>query len=136
MIRIQKEPIELTGLFDDITPETGAVVLFVGVVRADGMDHLLLESDTKEAERELGVIIAEAKERWGEFTAKVVHRYGKLMIGEVIVLIAVTSGHRDAAFGAARYIIDEIKVRVPIWKADVFKDSVSWIHGEKEQGNE
>lgn len=132
MIQVQKEPICLDHLFDSFTPDTGALVIFAGVARADGMDHLLFESDTPQAEKELGVIIREAEERWGSLSVRVIHRYGDIRIGEVIVLILVAAGHRDAAFGAARYIIDELKIRVPIWKADVFKDKVSWINGEKE----
>jgi molybdopterin synthase catalytic subunit len=84
------------------------------------------------AEKELNFIIEEANEKWGPIKVYVAYRYGKLKIGEVIVLISVAAGHRDAAFVAARYIIDELKVRVPIWKADVFGDNVSWINGEKE----
>lgn len=132
MIQIQTEPIDPSNLFDIITPETGALVIFAGTVRADGMDHLLFESDISEAEKELGKIIIEADTRWGPIQTRVSHRYGKMHIGEVIVLIAVAAGHRNEAFLAARYIIDELKIRVPIWKADVFKDKVSWIQGENE----
>jgi molybdopterin synthase catalytic subunit len=132
MIRIQEEPLDLNCLFDNITPDIGGVVIFAGVVRADGMDHLLFESDTKMAEKELNFIIEEVNEKWGPIKVYVAHRYGKIKIGEVIVLISVAAGHRDAAFVAARYIIDELKVRVPIWKADVFGDNISWINGEKE----
>ena len=132
MIHIQKEPIDTSHLFDLISPETGALVLFAGTVRADGMDHLLFETDIDEAEKELGIIVKEADSRWGPIRAQVTHRYGRMHIGEVIVLIAVAAGHRNEAFLAARYIIDELKTRVPIWKADVFNDKVAWIHGEKE----
>lgn len=132
MIRIQKEPVCLDNLFDTFSPETGALVIFAGIVRADGMDHLLFDSDVDEAKKELRIIIQEAEEKWGSLTVRVVHRYGEMRIGEVIVLITVAAGHRDAAFAAARYIIDELKIRVPVWKADVVKDTVSWINGEKE----
>ena len=132
MITIQEGPLDLSGLFDNLIPQTGALVIFAGVVRADGMDYLLYESDTDMAEKELTRIIEEAEKEWGPLRVFVGHRYGKLQIGELIVLISVAAGHRDAAFKAARYIIDELKIRVPIWKADVFKDKVSWLGGEKE----
>ena len=132
MIRIQREPIDTSDLFDIISPETGAFVLFAGTVRADGMDHLVFDVDIEEAEKELGHIIDEANTRWGPVQSRVTHRYGEMHIGEVIVLITVAAGHRDQAFAVARYIIDELKIRVPIWKADVTSGTISWIHGEKE----
>jgi len=132
MIRIQKEPICLDHLFEDQTPEIGALLIFAGVVRADGMHHLLLESDTGQAERELKIITDEAESKWGPIKVRIIHRYGELQLGEVIVLIIVAASHRDKAYSASRYIIDELKVRVPIWKADVSDEKVSWIHGEKE----
>jgi molybdopterin synthase catalytic subunit len=132
MIRIQEGPIDLNSLFDNITPDKGALVIFAGVVRNDGMDLLMYESDTEMAEKELNLIIEEAGREWGDLNVNVVHRYGKLKIGEVIVTISVAAGHRDAAFKAARYIIDELKVRVPIWKADVTNEKISWVNGEKE----
>ena len=132
MIRIQKEPIDTSQIFEIISAETGAFVLFAGTVRADGMDHLVFEVDIGEAEKEISHIMNEANTRWGPIQARLTHRYGEMHIGEVIVLITVAAGHRDQAFAAARYIIDELKVRVPIWKADVSNGEISWIPGEKE----
>lgn len=138
MIRIQKEPLEssdLLAILTDIKPGFGGSVIFAGYVRDDGMDHLVFEADIIEAEKELGRIVAEAEEAHGPLAVRIIHRYGRMEIGEIIVLISVAAGHRDAAYAASRYIIDELKVRVPIWKADVFGDSVSWIPGEKENSS-
>ncbi len=138
MIRIQKEPIgnsDITAFIADIRPEFGGSVLFSGYVRDEGMDHLVFEADIVEAEKELARIVAEAETAHGPLAVRIIHRYGEMHIGEMIVLISVAAGHRDAAYAASRYIIDELKVRVPIWKADVFGDSVSWIPGEKEHSS-
>lgn len=132
MFRIQKDPIDLSLVFQDIGPDTGAVLIFAGTVRADGMDVLRLETDKEEAEKEINRIIEEAYQKWDLTRVKVIHRYGPLKVGEVIVLITVASGHRDVAYAASRYLIDELKVRVPIWKAEHFGDKVRWVPGAGE----
>lgn len=132
MFHIQEEPIDLSQVFSGIGPETGAVLIFAGTVRADGMDVLRLETDLEEAEKEIVRIIGEAEEKWELTRVQVVHRYGPLKVGDVIVLITVASGHRDVAYAASRYLIDELKVRVPIWKAELFGDSVRWVPGAGE----
>lgn len=132
MYRIQEDPIDLSQVFQDIGPETGAVLIFAGTVRADGMDVLRLETDKEEAEKEINRIIEEAEQKWELTRVQVIHRYGSMRVGEVIVLITVASGHRDVAYAASRYLIDELKVRVPIWKAELFGDAVRWVPGAGE----
>lgn len=127
MLQIQEGPADLIELFKNaFQPGTGGIVTFAGIVRDDGMDKLRFEADIQEAKKQLNIIIEEAKGRWQLNSVQVVHRYGDLSLGEVIVLIVVGAGHRDAAFDGARYIIDELKKRVPIWKADLYDDSVKW----------
>ena len=132
MYHIQEEPIDLSQVFTGIGSDTGAVLIFAGIVRADGMDILRLETDKEEAEKEIVRIINEAEERWELTGVQVIHRYGPMKVGEVIVLITVASGHRDVAYAASRYLIDELKVRVPIWKAELFGEKVRWIPGAGE----
>ncbi|HWQ66995.1 MAG TPA: molybdenum cofactor biosynthesis protein MoaE [Methanospirillum sp.] len=132
MYQVQEDPIDLSQVFADIGPETGAVLIFAGTVRADGMDVLRLETDKEEAGIEIGRIISEAESQWDLTRVQVIHRHGPLKVGEVIVLITVCSGHRDAAYAASRYIIDELKVRVPIWKAELFGETVRWVPGAGE----
>ena len=132
MYHIQEEPIDLSQIFAGIGPDTGAVLIFAGTVRADGMDELHLETDKEEAEKEIGRIIEETVEQWELTHIQVIHRYGSMKVGEVIVLITVASGHRDVAYAASRYLIDELKVRVPIWKAELFGDTVRWVPGAGE----
>jgi molybdopterin synthase catalytic subunit len=132
MYLMQEDPIDLSQVFQDIGPETGAVLIFAGTVRADGMDVLRLETDKEEAEKEIKRIIEEAEQKWELARVQVIHRYGSMKVGEVIVLISVASGHRDVAYAASRYLIDELKVRVPIWKAELFGEKVRWVPGAGE----
>jgi len=132
MYTLQEDPIDLSQVFTGIGPETGAVLIFAGTVRADGMDVLSLETDKEEAEKEIGRIVSEAEERWDLTRIHLIHRYGPMKVGEVIVLISVCSGHRDVAYAASRYLIDELKHRVPIWKAEITGDKVSWVPGAGE----
>jgi molybdopterin synthase catalytic subunit len=132
MFHIQEEPIDLSQVFTGVGPDTGAVLVFAGTVRDDGMDVLRLETDLEEAEKEIVRIIKEAEEKWELTRVQVIHRYGPLKVGDVIVLITVTSGHRDVAYAASRYLIDELKLRVPIWKAELFGDTVKWVPGAGE----
>jgi molybdopterin synthase catalytic subunit len=132
MYHIQEEPIDLSQVFTGTGPETGAVLIFAGTVRDDGMDTLRLETDKEEADKEIARIIKEAEEKWSLTRVQVIHRYGPMKVGEVIVLITVASGHRDVAYAASRYLIDELKVRVPIWKAELFGDNVRWVPGAGE----
>lgn len=74
-------------------------------------------------------ILAEAHEHFEILDARCVHRVGDLAVGELAVWVGVSAGHRDAAFGACRYIIDEVKARVPIWKRERYADGDSgWLH--------
>jgi len=111
----------------------GALVLFEGRVRNhhEGRKVLRLEYEVyaplalKEGER----IIAEAGRLFGPVSALCIHRYGKLELQDVAVAVAVSSAHRDEAFRACRYIIDEIKLRLPIWKKEHYADGHSeWVN--------
>jgi molybdopterin synthase catalytic subunit len=132
MYHIQEEPIDLSQVFTGIGPDTGAILIFAGTVRADGMDILRLETDKEEAEKEIIRIIEETKAKWELTHIQVIHRFGSMKVGEVIVLITVGSGHRDVAYAASRFLIDVLKVRVPIWKAELLGDVVRWVPGAGE----
>lgn len=112
----------------------GAAVLFLGTVRdhADGRPVTGMRYDAYEemAEQVLRAIAVEAAERLGTERLAVVHRTGELAIGEVSVAIAASSPHRAEAFDAARYVIEEIKKRLPVWKKERYADgAVSWVAG-------
>jgi len=114
--------------------DDGAALLFVGVVRnhADGRPVSGMRYDAYEemARKELAAIAQEAAERLGTDRVAVEHRTGELSIGEVSVAIAVSSPHRAESFDATRYVIEEIKKRLPVWKKEHYEDgSDGWVEG-------
>ena len=117
-------------------PSCGAYVQFDGWVRDhnEGQPVLRLEYEVYEplAVKEGERIIAEAIERFGVTRVGAVHRDGLMEIGEAAVVVGVSSSHRDEAFQACRYIIDEIKVRLPIWKKEHYADGrAEWVNCQR-----
>src|SRR6202035_1455066 len=114
--------------------EDGAVVVFDGIVRnhTRGRQTLFLDYESYEqmAFEQMRSLSAQAIERFGVRDIVLVHRLGRLEIGETSVLIAVASAHRGAAFEACRWIIDTLKKSVPIWKKEHFEDGAVWADGE------
>ena len=130
-------PIDPAGVLARVgDPSDGAVLLFLGTVRdhADGrsVDGLQYEAYQAMAEEVLAAIVAEAAERLGTDRLAVVHRVGDLAIGDVSVAIAVSSPHRAPAYEASRYVIEEIKKRLPVWKRERYTDGeVGWVRGHE-----
>ena len=112
----------------------GAVCVFDGIVRDNtrGRRTLYLEYEAKMpmALREMERLAAEAVERFGVREIALLHRLGRLQVGETSVLIAVASAHRGAAFDACEWLIDTLKKQVPIWKRETFADGAVWVDGE------
>lgn len=133
--RITDQPIDAAALLTDCTTTAdGAALLFVGVVRDHNegrqVGHLEYSAYTAMAERVLLEIALEAANRWQTGRISVVHRIGRLELGEASVAIAVASPHRDGAYQASRYIIDELKKRAPIWKREGYLQGESeWLPG-------
>jgi len=114
----------------------GAVVTFEGIVRNhnDGREVVALEYETYEdlAVGEAIKIFAQCRQQFNIFEAKCVHRIGKLSIGDVAVWVGVCASHREDAFKGCRYIIDEIKTRLPIWKKEYYTNGDSgWVNCKK-----
>ena len=112
----------------------GAVCVFDGMVRDNTRGRRTLYLDY-ESYREMALeqmrrLAAESVEKFGVRDVAVVHRLGRLMVGESSVLIVVASAHRGAAFDACRWLIDTLKKAVPIWKKETFVDGVVWADGE------
>jgi len=133
---IQDQPIDLAAWRARLDGAgCGAAVFFEGRVR-DHNDGRSVSRLEYEAHPPLAVavgeqVIAEALERWPVSDAFCVHRYGVLELGEVAVLVGAVAAHRDAAFEAARYIIDEAKQRLPIWKKEHYPEGDSgWISAQ------
>lgn len=112
----------------------GAVCVFDGIVRDNtrGRTTLYLDYEAYEemALKQMHGLRAEAIERFGVREVALVHRLGRLRVGETSVLIAVASAHRGAAFDACRWVIDTLKKTVPIWKREQFADGAVWADGE------
>ena len=135
IIEIQREPIQTAEISARLkAPEDGAIVVFEGIVRNEsgGRRTLYLEYEGYEtmALKQMSVIAAAMRSQFGADAVALVHRLGRLEIGETSVLIAVSSPHRRAAFEACRYGIDTLKQTVPIWKKEYFEDGAVWAQGE------
>jgi molybdopterin synthase catalytic subunit len=112
-------------------PSAGGTVLFIGTVRDEnrGREVVSLHYETYApmAVREITAIAGEARARFGVHGVAVHHRIGDLTLGDVAVVVAVAGVHRAEAFPAARYVIDELKARAPIWKKEIYRDGESWL---------
>lgn len=133
---ITREPLDATRILADVgAAHDGAVLLFQGIVRNhnDGrpVTGMRYEAYEAMAEKVLAEIASEAAERLGTPRIAVAHRVGELDIGEASVVIAVSSPHRAEAFDAGRYVIEEIKKRLPVWKHEHYADGERrWVEGQ------
>ncbi|HVW20974.1 MAG TPA: molybdenum cofactor biosynthesis protein MoaE [Opitutaceae bacterium] len=140
MFRLSAEPIDPGALARSLSdPRAGACATFEGWVRSrnDGRPVRSLEYEAylPLAEKEGARILAEAAARFPLLRAACVHRTGALALGELAVWVGVTAEHRGAAFDACRYIIDEAKARVPIWKREHYADGTAgWINAAPAAG--
>jgi molybdopterin synthase catalytic subunit len=130
-VRVQPEPIDIgaeTGALTAGRVDVGAVVSFVGHVRADdGLAALTLEHYPAMTQRQLQAVADEAMARWPLLGGIVIHRHGRLLPGEAIVLVAVASAHRAAAFDAAAFLMDWLKTRAPFWKREEGATGERWV---------
>jgi MoaE-MoaD fusion protein len=135
MIALTREPIDAGQLVAAIKQgEDGAVVVFDGIVRNNtrGRQTLYLDYEAYEemAAKQMRELAAEARTRFRVRQVTMIHRLGRLAVGETSVLIVVASAHRAQAFEASRWLIDTLKKQVPIWKKETFADGVVWADGE------
>lgn len=134
MIRLTREPIDYHALTESVrSSHCGAVCLFLGTVRDLTGDQVteFLDYDAYPpmAEKKLAEIEAEVRVRWPVGDVALVHRLGRLAVGEVSVAVAVSCPHRAQAFAAGRYAIDALKELVPIWKKENAPDGRGdWVH--------
>jgi molybdopterin synthase catalytic subunit len=133
-IRLQREPFDsageqaaLTGGRDDI----GAVVTFVGICRGSEagtpIAAMTLEHYPGMAEAELARHVQNAQQRWQLAAVAVIHRFGRLLPGEEIVLVIAAAAHRQEAFAAAEFLMDYLKTRAPFWKQIEYADGAAWV---------
>ncbi|MDH7553844.1 MAG: molybdenum cofactor biosynthesis protein MoaE [Spirochaetota bacterium] len=131
---LQYEPIDVDALLAQCTnPSDGAVVCFIGRPRNidNGREVLYLEYEAHQsmAIKELTTIMQKALEQFTINDCIVVHRLGRVDIGQASVVIIVTAMHRKEAYNASQFIIDELKKSVPIWKKEYFNDGSQWKSG-------
>jgi molybdopterin synthase catalytic subunit len=132
LVRLVHGPIDLLGLSSTSSAD-GALCLFVGVVRNENqgrrVEHLEYEAYEEMARPLMEEIAAETRRRFPVTRVGLVHRLGRLEIGEASVAVAIASPHRDEAFAACRYAIDTLKAKVPIWKKEHYADGTAWLEG-------
>ena len=134
MIQLTREEIDFHALTESVrSDQAGAVVLFLGTVRemTDGRQTVALDYDgyPAMANAKLAELEAEARRRWPVIEAAIAHRLGRLELGEVSVAVAVSCPHRGDAFDAGRFLIDQLKITVPIWKKENWADGTTeWVH--------
>jgi molybdopterin synthase catalytic subunit len=134
MICITPNPIDVLRLLAEVqSPAAGGVVLFLGTAReqTDGRATASLDYECypEMAQRKLEELVEEARRRWPLVGCAVVHRVGRVELGEASVAVAVSSAHRREAFEAGQWLIDTLKAVVPIWKRENWADGTSqWVH--------
>lgn len=134
--RLTDGPIDVSAFLEGVASTSdGAVLLFVGIVRDhnDGraVGHLEYDAYAAMAEREMERIAAEAERRYEVGRVSLVHRTGRLEIGEASVAIAVAAPHRGDAYAASRYVVEALKNRVPIWKREGYVGGdARWLAGQ------
>jgi molybdopterin synthase catalytic subunit len=134
MYKITEDEISVDALYKTVLKDShGAVVTFAGVVRDHSGDkrtnYLEYEAYTNMAEKKMAEIGDEIQRQWGIADVAILHRVGRLEIGEISVLIAIASPHRAEALAACKYAIDRLKEIVPIWKKEVGENGDYWVEG-------
>jgi molybdopterin synthase catalytic subunit len=133
LIEVSRRPLEAGSLAERVAdPGAGAVVVFLGTVRdhssgRDGVTHLEYEAYEGVVEEKIAELVGEARRSWPLCRVAVVHRVGDLGVGDASVGVAVSSEHRPEAFEAARYLIDQLKARAPIWKKEHWAGGAEWV---------
>lgn len=133
-IAIQHEDFDIGQLIDEARERSsGAIVTFDGIVRDDGIEVMELEAYEEYAVRELRQLAEKAVGQYNLHAVTVIHRVGPLMVGDNIVAIVVSAGHRREAFRGCEEILEGIKAGVPIWKKEHREDGATWVKGESHE---
>lgn len=139
LVRVTEAPLDVNEAITAVeTPAAGAVNVFLGVVRDNNLGrrvgHLVYDAYPSMAERVMRELGEEAMEKFGILDYAILHRTGKLVIGEASLLVAISSGHRAESFEAGHWLVNSIKKRVPVWKKEVWEDGEEWIEGPESLG--
>ena len=139
LIRVTADELDTAEAIGAVaSPGAGAINVFLGVVRDNNLgkrvQYLEYDAYPSMAEKVMGELAEEAKGRFGLEDCAVLHRTGRLEIGEASLLIAVSCGHRAESFEAGHWLVNEIKKRVPVWKKEVWEDGEAWVEGPESLG--
>ena len=134
LIRITNNRLSLQEIMFELEDNSaGALSMFIGNVRNRGrsgnVSEIYYEAYSEMAEEKMREIENEAQTKWGIKKLVAIHRIGNLKVGETSIIIGVSSEHRHEAFEACKYIINNVKTRVPIWKKEISKESQKWADG-------
>jgi molybdopterin synthase catalytic subunit len=137
MISVQTQDFDMGAEYAALTANdtsAGAVVLFVGRVRDLNLEKevtgLTLEHYPGMTEKALEEIARQARKRWQIGRLRIIHRVGRLELGDQIVLVGVTSSHREQAFAAAEFLMDYLKTRAPFWKKEESRRGTHWVEAQ------
>lgn len=136
MIKIVNKAINLQKVIDEAREdEYGAVSVFIGTVRNKNegkrVRGIIYECYKEMAEKHLNEIADEIKRKWKEARVSIVHRVGKLKVGEISVVIAIGTPHRADSFSACRYAIERLKEYLPVWKQEIYESGKGWVRGKR-----
>ena len=137
-VRVQKEAFDFgneTNTFAMAQSDMGAIVTFSGIVRnlaKTKLSYMTVEHYPGMAEKTINKIVDDAANRWSLGDVLVIHRYGRLAPGDLIMMVATASKHRKNAFESASYLMDYLKSRAPFWKKEVTDQSQDWVVSKTE----
>ncbi len=136
MLRVQSEPFDAgaeANAFAARTTGAGAIVTFTGIVRDTDarLAAMEIEHYPGMTERAISAMMDDARARWQLTGAMVIHRHGRLTVGEPIMMVATAAPHRADAFAAAEYLMDYLKSRAPFWKKEIGQDGAVWVQATK-----
>jgi len=132
-VSVQAAPFDLgaeVAAFAARASGAGAVVTFTGIVRdraAGGLAAMEIEHYPGMTERAVAAFVEQAVDRWSLTDAQVIHRHGRLVVGDAIMMVATAAPHRADAFAAAEYLMDYLKSRAPFWKKEYGADGAEWV---------
>jgi molybdopterin synthase catalytic subunit len=136
-VRLQQEPFDVGAEVAELVQgrtDIGAVVTFTGLCRdnegGEAVSAMTLEHYPGMAEAEIERHVEEARRRWPLLGVTIIHRYGRLTAGDLIVLVVTASAHRAAAFAAADFLMDYLKTRAPFWKREERPDGAAWVEAK------
>ena len=134
MISITDNHLSLQEIMHQLEDNSaGAISIFIGNVRNQGrsgnVSEIYYEAYIKMAEEKMNEIENEAQTKWAIKKLVAIHRIGNISVGETSIMIGVSSEHRKDAFEACKYVIDNVKTRVPIWKKEISDENQKWVDG-------